>query len=432
MEHLYTTTHHIRYYALMLLPVALVFALASVGFKIAGWLGATATTWPAPVRKVYEGTRIAKPFLIAYVVVFILGYVGGIFSAFALEPMKDGASLAPTLERVIAAHRLPAAGVAIVSSEGVQSLAVAGVRKRGEKVPVTETDQWHLGSNGKAMTAAMIARLVEHGAMRWDQTLAETFPELAEKMNAEAKAVTVAHLLSHCAGIDANFDMAKYWAMKDMSQARLQAVKDAIATPLKFKPGEKHAYSNWGYAIISAMAERVTNKSFETLLQEEVFGPLGIKSAGFQGIGTPGKIDQPWPHFADGKVSPQNGPEADNPRAMAAAGTVHMSLPDYAKFIREMMRALQGKSDWIKKATAERLAQPTGGDYALGWISLERPWADGRALTHAGDNNGNFALVWIALKPDRAIIFVTNQSQAMGAGNDIVIATLVKPLQSKK
>jgi D-alanyl-D-alanine carboxypeptidase len=55
-------------------------------------------------------------------------------------------------------------GGAIVDSTGLRAVAVVGVRKKGETTEATPEDLWHLGSDTKAMTATMIAALIEQGS----------------------------------------------------------------------------------------------------------------------------------------------------------------------------------------------------------------------------------------------------------------------------
>jgi CubicO group peptidase (beta-lactamase class C family) len=351
--------------------------------------------------------------------IVVLVGMASVSAAQAHADTVDLKRLQPLLERVRSAHKLPALGVAVVTSEGLQSLATVGVRKRGEATPVTNDDLWHLGSDGKAMSATMIARLVERGVLKWEQTLAGTFPELAPKMSADFKAITLSHLLTHRAGINADFDLLKYYERRDLQAARLDAVKDAIAKGVSSAPGKKFEYSNWGYVIASAMVERATGKAFEALLRDELFTPLGMKSVGFGGTGTVGKIDQPWPHTADGKPTPENGPDVDNSPTMAAAGTMHMSLADWGKFVGEHLRGAQGKSALLKKETFIKLQTAVDGDYAYGWGNAKRDWAGGIALTHQGTNTMNHALVWAAPVKDFAVIVVTNQGDAGSAENEV-------------
>ena len=89
------------------------------------------------------------------------------------------------------------------------------------------------------------------------------------------------------------------------------------------KPGSKFLYSNLGYIIAAAVVERTTGKPWEKVIAEEVFQPLKMTSADFGGTGTPGKIDQPWPHTQDGAPTGENGPAMDNPPVMGSAGRIH-------------------------------------------------------------------------------------------------------------
>lgn len=52
-----------------------------------------------------------------------------------------------------------------------------------------------------------------------------------------------------------------------------------------------YEYSNLGYMVAGAMAEKLTGKSWENLMRVKLFNPLGMTSAGFGAPGTPGKID---------------------------------------------------------------------------------------------------------------------------------------------
>lgn len=424
MSVIYQSFHLLRRAVKRTLPLAVIGAVTLFGFRAAERWIAPPTHWPQPLQTIHAGVLHTRGALgvfgVALVICLGMSFVAGRLLAQTTDPQN----LQSTVERIVAAHKLPAAGGALITSAGVQSLAVAGVRKRGETVAVDQADLWHFGSNGKAMTAAMIARLVERGAMRWNQTLGDTFPVLANEMTEPMRGVTVEQLLSHRAGFEANFDILRYVSRKDLTAARIDVLKDAMKKRAPHMPGEKFLYSNWGYTIASAVAERATGKSYETLMREEVFVPLVMNSAGFQGTGTVGKIDQPWPHTANGKPAPGNGPEMDNVPTMAAAGTMHMSLRDYSAFVAEILKATQGKSSWLKKETAEALLQPRGDQYALGWLVPERGWAGGRAIHHGGDNTMNFALIWGSPKKDFAVVFVTNQSGAHRAGDEFASAVI--------
>jgi CubicO group peptidase (beta-lactamase class C family) len=336
-------------------------------------------------------------------------------------------SLKPIREK----FHVPAMAAALVTSEGVQYVGAVGVRKRGTEVPVTLDDQWHLGSDGKAMTATLVARLVERGQLKWETTLGEVFTDFAPQMNPDFKNVTLLQLLSHHAGLPANLTLLKYLG-DDAPALRLRAARAELAKKPESAPGSTFKYSNLGYIIVAAVVEKTIGKSWENAITTEVFEPLQMKSAGFGGMGTPGKIDQPWPHTANGKATGENGPAMDNPPVMGPAGRIHCTIQDWAKFIQDQIRGELGKPALLKPETYKKLhTPPFDGDYALGWMCAERPWGGGKVLNHAGDNTMNFANVWVAPLKDFAILTCVNQSGAFAA-TDEATGALIKLHGQKK
>lgn len=305
---------------------------------------------------------------------------------------------------------VPAMAVTVVTNDGVKFVGAVGVRKRGTEIPIKLDDLWHLGSDGKAMTSTLIARLVERGQLKWDSTLARVFPELAPKMNLEFQNVTLLQLLSHRAGLPANLNLADYLG-NNVESLRQRAVRQELAKEPPSAPGARYAYSNLGYIIAAAVVEKTTGKSWERAIADEVFDPLQMKSAAFGGTGMPGQIDQPWPHTGDGKPTAENGPDIDNPPVMGPAGRVHCSIQDWGKFVQDQLRGARGETALLKPESYQKLqTPPLGGDYALGWIVVQRSWAGGKALNHGGDNTMNFANVWIAPQQNFGILVCVNQS----------------------
>ena len=322
------------------------------------------------------------------------------------------------LEEIRVKSRLPALGGAIVTREGLQSQAVTGVRKAGEKTAAKVDDLWHLGSNTKAMTSTLAAIAVEAGKLKWDSTLGDVFPTQKDLKKSPLAKATLTQLLSHWSGLPAN----AMWGLaarggKDMRSQRREVLRMATELTDLPAPGTKHLYSNWGYALAGHMLEEVGKADWEDLMRKVVFAPLGIKHAGFGGTGTPGKIDQPWPHGGDGMPMDSNGPEVDNVPALGPAGTVHMPLSDWALFIAEHLAGRAGKGKLLKtKGAYEHLHTPTqsGNPYAFGWLALERGWG-GHVLNHNGSNTMNHSVAWLAPEKGFAVIACTNSGSDQAA-----------------
>ena len=328
-------------------------------------------------------------------------------------------TLEQEVEQIRARYELPAlAAVAFKDGKLLGECAV-GVRKLGSKEPVTVSDQWHIGSCTKSMTATLAAMFVEQGKLKWHTTVGEIFPEWRESMPEEWRGVTLEQLLTHRSGAPGaappDLWAAAWKESGSPTEQRLAFVHGLVTRPPEAPPGTKHIYSNQGYAIAGAMIERVAQRPWEDLMREMIFRPLQMPSAGFGAPATPGKTDQPWGHRVEGKtlVPVPGGIEADNPPAIGPAGTVHCSLKDWAKYA--LVHAAGEGLGWgiLKPACFVKLHTPASGqDYAMGWGVADRTWAGGDALNHSGSNRMFFADLWIAPKKDAVLISATN------AGND--------------
>ena len=320
--------------------------------------------------------------------------------------------LASQLEAIRAKNNVPALGAALFTTDGLQEMAVAGFRKRGASVRVTDNDLWHLGSDTKAMTATLAGTFVAEGKLKWDDKVASFFPAIAADIPVDMRTITVRQVLSHTAGLKDNLDWASFANKGSLMEQRRLAVRQALATPA-YPRGPYH-YSNTDYVVIAAVLEKISGQPWEKLMQDRLFRPLGITTAGFGGLGTPGQINQPWPHDDKGTPMPTNGPTIDNPPVMGPAGTVHMTIADWSKFLTDQLRGAAGEKALLPKAIYEAIQSPvakTGQDasYGLGWGIVNRGWGGGKVLQHAGSNTMNYCVAWLAPNKKFGVLATCNQ-----------------------
>ena len=342
-------------------------------------------------------------------------------TAFAAEP---DAALTAAAERILAEHDVPALGVVVVRADGATRAGVAGVRERGGDDAVTPDDRWHLGSCTKAMTATLIARLVEAGTLRWDLTVAQALPREADRFLPAYRDATLRQLLTHRAGVTGGTGPAAAWAaaFAERGTPAKQRQRFLRAVLGETEPGSADAYeySNVGYALAGHIAETVARVPYEKLMQREVFAPLGMENAGF-GPPAAKRRDQPVGHAADGTPMPR---DADNPPAIAPAGRAHATLADWARFVRAHLGPVQTADGepFLSAATLAELHRPEPGPgqaYAAGWITTERGWAGaggrGAVLTHAGSNTMWYAVAWLAPERGFAVLAACNQGGDAGS-----------------
>jgi len=331
------------------------------------------------------------------------------------------AFLEQTLTTAREKHGLPAVAALIQIDGAVAADAAQGIRAVGHAESVTRADRWHIGSDTKAFTATMIARLVEQGVLKFEDTLADSFPAFANDMDPAYRNITVTQLLSHTAGLPPltdDKDLPPFLAVIASADS-LMAQRSAIArkyltTPAASAAGE-FEYSNLGFIIAGAIAEARTGKTWEDLVREQVFAPLGIANAGFGAPGTSGKFDQPHGHRElQGKLMPIDpaDTEGDNPPALGPAGTINIALEDWMRFAQDQLEGVHGRGKLLKADSYRKLHTPVAGNYALGWGAKLQDDGVPMVITHSGSNG--YWLADIRIMPKKNIIILL----AMNAGND--------------
>lgn len=346
-------------------------------------------------------------------------------------PRDVSALLAP----VRADSDVPGLVAAVVRGKDLVAIGAAGVRKRGDETPLTTSDKMHLGSCTKAMTATLAALFVEEGKLQWTTRLGEVCPR--ESMLPAWRDVTLEQLLTNRGGASASLDAdglwQKLWAHTGTPlEQRETLLLGVTKREPEYTPGSKFVYSNTNFALAGHMLETLAKKPWEELIQERLFRPLGITTAGFGAPGTKGKLGQPLGHR--GKTPVEVGPGSDNPAAIGPAGTVHMSIGDWAKFVAVHLRGEADGCDATQPAlgreTFVKLHAAVADDkthYAMGWAIEEQPWTNGRALMHNGSNTMWYCVTWLAPNADIAVLAACNVGGEAGAkACDHAVSALLK------
>ncbi|RAI56192.1 serine hydrolase domain-containing protein [Roseicella frigidaeris] len=345
---------------------------------------------------------------------------------------EGAASLDPLLAPMLAEYRLPALAAALVREGKLLGAGAVGTRCWGREAPVRLDDAFHIGSDTKAMTSLLLAMLVEQGRLRWDTTLGEGLPDLAAGMDPGLAGVTLTQLLSHTSGLPSDNEVFErllgqsYLQPGNLDSLRHWLVQAWGRQPLAAPPGSRFAYSNLGYVMAGAIAERATGRSWEELVAERIFDPLGLATAGFGPAARLGRVDAPLGHRWRQEAAPEPmlaGPNSDNPLVIGPAGTVHLSILDFAAWAAwhaaegrrgpplvtpETLRLLHRPVIDLPPRPDAAPGTPATGGYALGWGRLAQPWSREPFLQHAGSNTLNLALVMLQPRHDFAMVMATN------------------------
>lgn len=333
-------------------------------------------------------------------------------------PEVNNAILTELAAQVVILHDVPGLTVAVFDASGLRAVGSAGVRASGASVRIEPEDPVHIGSCGKAFTAALLLTLQTKGKLDLDKPLPQLLP--GRTFDPAWNSITLADLLSHRSGLggaDLDYEQLPvlFLSATDPVGGRQRLADRLFATAPSGKRGS-WMYSNCGYALAGYVAETVTKTPFEQLLKNELLTPLGITSAGF---GAPGATTRPasptsrplptapWGHRGPNPMPP--GIPADNPAPMSPAGTMHLSLRDWARFTSEL---LARNPTVLSKEAIARLTTPLPRQegeplYALGWGVTETRGR--RTLLHAGSNTLWFAQVYLFPDDGWGLLVVTNR-----------------------
>lgn len=268
-------------------------------------------------------------------------------------------------ETAFTSANLPGAVGMIVDRDGVRFAQALGVTDADGKAPVAIDTPFQIASMTKALATVAAMQQVEAGRLSLDAPIGDVLPELADarvltgfdadgkpQTRPAARPITLRHLLTHTAGFGYFFihpELLRYFSAVGMPAP---GSLDGIRTPLLFDPGDKWEYSvsiDWaGLAV-----EAVTGNKLGDYMAEHVFAPLGMTGTGFFDALPDGAAKV---HVRDesGALKAQStflgGGEYHN-----AGGGLVGTAPDYARFVRAMLRG--GELDGNRVLKAETVAE---------------------------------------------------------------------------
>ncbi len=135
--------------------------------------------------------------------------------------------------------------------------------------------KFRIASFTKPFTVMLILQLVEDGKLELDGKLTDYLPEFPEE---KGKNITIHQLLTHTAGITGEWRIPNLIDIEKEYYTRKRLLNCIIERDLVFKPGEGREYSNFGYALLGLIIERVTGKTYDEVLFERICKPAGMKN----------------------------------------------------------------------------------------------------------------------------------------------------------
>lgn len=297
-------------------------------------------------------------------------------------------SISERVSKYIAAKEVAGAVTLVATPSGIIHLDALGnaVLEPGQAMP-TDAIFW-IASMSKPILATLLLMLQDDGLLNVDDPVEKYLPEFKGLKSADGKQVkvTIRHLLTHTSGMgEITADQAR------SSKTLADVIPLYAAKPVAFTPGSKWVYCQSGINTGGRIAEVVTKQPLEKLLQDRLFGPLGMKDTTFYLTEKQlprlaksyrrtdkGELEATDIRFLNGK-SPTS-----TDRFPAPNGGLFSTAPDYARFCQMVLKGGEFEGKRYLKPESFKLMTTIqtdglktgftpGNGWGLGWCVVREP-----------------------------------------------------------
>jgi N-acyl-D-amino-acid deacylase len=377
-------------------------------------------------------------------ILFLVGWAGFLAADDkANEFSRPGSSAAPpvtgieqselrsiddAMRKLIADHEVPGAALAISCRGRLVYARGFGYGDVEAKQPVQPHARFRIASISKPITAVAVMRLVEQGRIKLEDPVFELLGlKIASDADARLNQVTIQDCLRHTGGWDRDksfdpmFRSLQFAAeLKTPPPAKAQdVIQCMLAIPLDFAPGQRYAYSNFGYCLLGRVIEKATARAYDDYVKSEVLRPLGIHRMQIGKTLPAGRAEDEVRYYDDSTgtavFSELFGQEVPHPygawhlEAMDSHGGWIASAPDLVRFaaaLDEPQRCSILKAGSIELMFArprglpgfDESGAPKAAYYACGWNVRPVGETGSRNTWHGGSLPGTST--WLVRRHD--------------------------------
>jgi CubicO group peptidase (beta-lactamase class C family) len=304
--------------------------------------------------------------------------------------------------------KVPGLSIAIIKDGKLFWRRAFGVKESASKEPVDNDTLFEAASVSKTVFAYAVMKLCEKGVINLDTPLTKYTTERFLEGDPRLDLITARHVLSHTTGF-------QNWRSKEKP---LQ---------IRFTPGERFSYSGEGYFYLQSVVTHLKGHvdravsgryeaglevfatDFDQYMRANLFGPFGMASCVYVWNDT--LRNYASPHDADGKPSAKRKTRATTAARYGAAGGLHTTPTDYAKFLIQVINPKAGDAFRLNKDSVAEMLRPHAKindsiSQALGWQI--RHTENGDFIMHGGGNPGFAALVVASVERKSGLVIMTN------------------------
>lgn len=335
-------------------------------------------------------------------------------------PAQNGklALLDKYIEKTRQDWEIPGLAVAIVKDDKVVFARGYGVRTLGEAAKVDENTLFAVASNSKAFTTTLLAMQADAGLLAWDDPVTEHLPDFQMFDPYVTRALTIRDLVTHRAGLP-TYGGDHLWIGHTLSRADILRRIRHLAPTASFR--SKYQYQNLMFLVAGELSAKVAGKSWDELMSERIFQPLGMSRANTSVRKLPEMNNVASPHeYVNGELTAIPYDNLDN---VAPAAAVNASVNDMAQWMRfnlnkgkvngetlvseGQMRQLHRIQMPVNVSRyAEKFYQRQFAGYGLGWFISD--YQGIKLVGHGGGMSGMISLQTLVPSEGLGIMIVTN------------------------
>ena len=355
-----------------------------------------------------QGSRVALSFSLLP----LLARAEGNQKSLELKGDAPSAALIAELEKQIPKLmeeiKVPGLSIAIIKDGKLFWRGAFGVKDSASREPVDNDTLFEAASVSKTVFAYAVMKVCEKGVMNLDTPLTKYTTERILEGDPRLDLITARHVLSHTTGF-------QNWRSKEK------------ALQIRFTPGERFSYSGEGYYYLQSVVTHLTGHvdrevssrfeaglevfatDFDQYMRANLFEPFGMRVSRY--VLNDALRNYAAPHNAEGKPSAKRKTKATTAARYGAAGGLHTTPADYAKFLIEVINPKASDAFRLSKDSLAEMLRPHAKinasiSQALGWQI--RHTENGDFIMHSGGNPGFAAFAVASVARKSGVVIMTN------------------------
>ncbi len=317
-------------------------------------------------------------------------------------------SLAACVQGEAARWNVPGIAVGVLQDDHVETLA-SGVTSIETRQPVSPDTIFQVGSISKVFTATLVMRLADEGRLDLDTPVVTYLPDLQLADEHARSTITLRQLLSHASGLEGD----RFVDFGRGDEGLATAVASFASLRQWVPPGNLWTYSNAGFYLAGRVIEAVLGQTFEAVIKERLFDPLGLERTVFFA-----EDAITWPHAVGHHLKSREAGHCvarpySLPRNVNPAGGIVSSTAELLRFARlHLGDGVVDGQRLLPAAAVREMREPLieagnfGRSYGIGWSVWD---VDGvRIVDHGGATRGFRAQLTVVPGRGFALAQLTN------------------------